>query len=72
MTMILTAVQEVGVEASDGTLYIGRKALNDALYGISGLDGLIGDIDCDENGDCGFALAIAVLQVQDGEFVQVN
>jgi branched-chain amino acid transport system substrate-binding protein len=72
MTMILTAIQEVAVEGSDGTLYIGRKAFSDALYSTAGLDGLIGDIDCDETGDCGFSLAIAVLQVQGGEFVQVN
>ena len=36
----------------DGNLYIGRKALRDALYATKNLQGLTGNISCDEYGDC--------------------
>jgi branched-chain amino acid transport system substrate-binding protein len=50
--MIMAAIESVAVEGADGTLYIGRQALRDALYATSGFQGLTGSITCDENGDC--------------------
>jgi branched-chain amino acid transport system substrate-binding protein len=49
--MILNAIKKVAVK--DGkTLYIGRKALRDALYATKGMKGLTGTISCNEYGDC--------------------
>jgi len=70
--MIVDAIKKVAVEGEDGTLYIGRKALNDALYATDGLQGITGSFTCDERGDCAFAQGIAVYQVQDGAWVQVT
>ena len=51
-TMIFAAIQKVAKKAPDGTLYIGRQRLRDALYAIKGLKGLTGTISCDKYGDC--------------------
>jgi len=50
--MVLNAIQKVAVTDPDGTMYIGRKALRDALYATKGVQGLTGTITCDEWGDC--------------------
>jgi branched-chain amino acid transport system substrate-binding protein len=49
--MILKAIDKVAVKEG-GNLYIGRKALRDALYATSKMKGLTGTITCDEYGDC--------------------
>jgi branched-chain amino acid transport system substrate-binding protein len=51
--MFLNAIEEVAVQDEDGTLYIPRHALRDALYAASGFQGLTGNLTCDEYGDCG-------------------
>jgi branched-chain amino acid transport system substrate-binding protein len=68
--MILDAVEEVAQQGNDGTLLIGRQALRDALYATEGMEGVTGTITCDEYGDCADP-AIAVSQVQNGEFVAI-
>ena len=41
------------------TLYIGRKALRDALFATKGYEGISGLIECDEHGQCaGFKFAV--------------
>jgi branched-chain amino acid transport system substrate-binding protein len=50
--MIFAAIEKVGKKAPDGTLYIGRKALRDALYATKNMKGLTGNISCDNYGDC--------------------
>ena len=49
--MILKAIDKVAVKEG-GNLYIGRKALRDALYATSQMKGLTGTITCDPYGDC--------------------
>ena len=49
--MILNAIDKVAVKEG-GNLYIGRKALRDALYATSQMKGLTGTITCDQHGDC--------------------
>lgn len=51
-TMLLNAIETVAVEDSDGNLVIDRQALRDALDATS-FQGMIGDLTCDEFGDCG-------------------
>ena len=50
-TMLLAAVEETAVEV-DGTLYIDRHALREAVYATD-FGGIIGPLTCDEFGDCG-------------------
>jgi branched-chain amino acid transport system substrate-binding protein len=49
--MIFAAIEKVGVKEGD-TLYIGRKALRDALYATKNLQGLTGNLTCNKYGDC--------------------
>jgi branched-chain amino acid transport system substrate-binding protein len=50
--IIFAAIEKVGKNAPDGTLYIGRKALRDALYATKNFKGLTGNVTCDKYGDC--------------------
>jgi branched-chain amino acid transport system substrate-binding protein len=50
--MIFKAIEKVAVKEKDGTLYIGRKALRDALYATKNMKGITGNITCNEYGDC--------------------
>jgi len=54
--LLLNAIEQVAVEANDGTLYIGRQALRDTLYGTSNYEGVSGMLTCDEFGDCSGAI----------------
>jgi branched-chain amino acid transport system substrate-binding protein len=51
-TMLLQAIDNVAEVGDDGALTIDRAALRDELYGTS-FQGLIGQVTCDEFGDCG-------------------
>jgi len=68
--MILDAIEKVAVEDSDGTLYIPRQALRDALYATKDMSGITGTLSCDANGDCANP-KIGVVQIQNGKFVPV-
>jgi branched-chain amino acid transport system substrate-binding protein len=49
--IILKAVDQVAVKEG-GYLYIGRKALRDAMYATKNYQGLTGTLNCDDYGDC--------------------
>jgi branched-chain amino acid transport system substrate-binding protein len=51
-TMLLSAIDSVAVEGDDGSLTIDRQALRDAVT-ASSFAGMIGNLACDEFGDCG-------------------
>ena len=51
-TMLLRAIEEVAVAQGD-TLYIDRARLREALSGTADFSGIIGQLTCDEFGDCG-------------------
>jgi branched-chain amino acid transport system substrate-binding protein len=65
--MILAAIAEVAID-QDGTLYIPRTALKDALYATSGFVGITGTLACNETGDCQPSATIAVVTVEGGAF----
>jgi branched-chain amino acid transport system substrate-binding protein len=50
--MIFAAIEKVANKAPDGTLYIGRQKLRDALFATKNLKGLTGNITCNQYGDC--------------------
>jgi branched-chain amino acid transport system substrate-binding protein len=50
--LIFAAIKKVGKTGPDGTLYIGRQQLRDALYATKDFKGLTGNLTCDKYGDC--------------------
>ncbi len=69
--LILKAIEQVAVEGNDGTLYIGRKALRDAMYATPDFDGLSGTISCDQYGDCSTA-TVEFAIVENGEWAPID
>ena len=63
--MIADAIEAVAF-TEDGTTYIPRTALRDALFATSGYEGITGTLTCDETGDCADA-KISVSQVVEGD-----
>ena len=59
--MLFDAIEKVAVKSGD-TLYIGRKALRDAIYATKDFKGITGTLSCGQYGDCG-APIIAVYQI---------
>lgn len=51
--LLLNAIDQVSVVQSDGSLFIDRQALRDALTATSTFAGIIGTLGCDDFGDCG-------------------
>ena len=51
-TMLLRAIEEAAVAQGD-TLYIDRARLREALSGTADFSGIVGQLNCDEFGDCG-------------------
>ena len=52
-TAMMDAIEAVAKTTPDGTTYIGRKAVRDALMKTANFDGITGKLTCDKNGDCG-------------------
>jgi branched-chain amino acid transport system substrate-binding protein len=50
--LVFNAIEEVGIEGADGTLFIPRTALRDAFFATSGYAGITGTLTCTETGDC--------------------
>lgn len=51
--LLFKGIVEAAVTAADGTLYIGRQRLRDALYATTSFPGITGTLSCDKFGDCG-------------------
>jgi len=60
--ILYAALEKVAVEAEDGTIYIPKKALRDAIFATERLQGITGVLSCSPTGDCGAPL-IAVYQI---------
>ena len=63
---LMQAIEKVAKTDADGTTYIGRKALRDALMKTTDLDGMSGKLTCDQYGDCG-ASNFAVFEYTSGD-----
>ncbi len=70
--IVLDAIEKVAVEGPDGTLYIGRQALRDAVAATEGFKGLTGVLSCADKelqpgvtfkGDCATGEALAIFQL---------
>lgn len=53
INVLLNAVEKVAVAGDDGTLYVPKGALREAIYATEGYEGLTGTITCGDSGDCG-------------------
>jgi len=60
--ILFAAIEEVAVQNEDGSLFIPKKALRDAIFATSDHQGLTGVLSCSPSGDCGAPL-IAVYEV---------
>lgn len=60
--MIFAAIEKVAKKDAAGNIYVGRKALRDALYATKKFKGQTGTLSCDKFGDCADP-KIAVYQV---------
>ena len=65
--LLLAAIERVAGVAVDGTVYIGRQALRDAMYSTANFNGVTGNLTCDPNGDCatGESLAVFIITAQE-------
>lgn len=60
------AIEAVAKKDDAGNLYIGRKALRDAVFATRDLDGLTGRLSCNATGECG-APSVALYQYTSSE-----
>ncbi len=52
MMILAEAIKKAAVVLEDGTIYIPRTALRDAVAETQNFQGITGNLTCDENGDC--------------------
>jgi branched-chain amino acid transport system substrate-binding protein len=64
--ILFAAIEKVAVKAGDGTLYIPKKALRDAIFATKDHQGITGVLSCSATGDCGAPL-IAMYQITSRE-----
>jgi len=60
--ILFAALEKVAVVEADGTIYVPRQALRDAIYATKDFQGVTGNLSCSASGDCG-APVIAVYEV---------
>ena len=65
--MVLQAIEEVAIQ-DGGTTFIPRTGLRDALAATEAYAGIVGELTCDEFGDCNPGASMSVSQVTNGEF----
>jgi branched-chain amino acid transport system substrate-binding protein len=63
--ILFDAIEQVAVDV-DGTLYVPKGALRDAIYATTDFAGITGTLSCSEFGDCG-APVIAMYQITQRE-----
>jgi branched-chain amino acid transport system substrate-binding protein len=60
--ILFNAIEKVAVKNTDGSLFIPKKALRDAIFATKDFPGLTGVLSCSPTGDCGAPL-IAVYEL---------
>lgn len=64
--ILFSAIESIAVADEDGALHIGRENLRQAMFATRKHQGISGELDCDEFGDCGFP-AFDVIQLENVE-----
>jgi branched-chain amino acid transport system substrate-binding protein len=78
--ILFNAIEEVAVTDADGTTYVGRQALRDAIKGTTGYAGLTGTLDCSDKqfgqftskADCATGEALGVFEITEAEVNEGN
>ncbi len=65
--IVKAAIEKVAVQESDGTLYIPRQGLRDAVATTTGFQGLTGVLSCHASGDCANPI-IGVYEYHEGQY----
>jgi len=73
--ILLDAIEAVAVTDADGTTYVGRQAVRDAIKATTGYAGLTGQLDCSDKqfgdllskADCATGEALAVFEISQAE-----
>jgi len=60
--ILFAALEKVAVVQEDGTIYVPRQALRDAIFATKDFQGVTGTLSCSASGDCG-APVIAVYEI---------
>jgi branched-chain amino acid transport system substrate-binding protein len=60
--ILFAALKQVAVVEADGTIYVPRQALRDAIYATKDFQGVTGSLSCSASGDCG-APIIAIYEI---------
>ena len=68
--ILLDAIEQVAIE-DGGTTFIPRTALKDQMFSTSGYEGIIGELTCNETGDCNPDASISVSVVENGDFSRI-
>ena len=64
--ILFAALEKVAVVQADGTIYVPRQALRDAIYATKDFKGITGNLTCSKYGDCG-APVIAVYEIMNSD-----
>jgi len=67
VSALISGIESVAIKGGDGNLYVPREALVEAVNGLSGYEGLTGDISC-SGGECNTA-GPTFLVVENGEWI---
>ncbi len=64
--ILFAALQKVAIVEADGTIYVPRQALRDAIFATKDFKGITGTLSCSASGDCG-APVIAVYEIMNAD-----
>ncbi len=64
--ILFAALEKVAVVEADGTIYVPRTALREAIFATKDYQGVTGNLSCSPSGDCG-APVIAVYEIQNSD-----
>lgn len=64
--ILFAALKQVAVVEADGTIYVPRQALRDAIYATQNFQGVTGSLSCSPSGDCG-APVIAIYEIMNSD-----
>ena len=64
--ILFAAIEKVAVVEADGTIYIPRTALREAIFATKDFKGVTGTLSCSPTGDCG-APVIAVYEIMNSD-----
>jgi branched-chain amino acid transport system substrate-binding protein len=64
--ILFAALEKVAVVQDDGTIYVPRQALRDAIFATKDFKGITGTLSCSPSGDCG-APVIAVYEIMNAD-----